>query len=212
MPPYDRAVNTVFQDYALFPHMSVAENVAYGLRVARVDRGERARRGDEALEMVGLSGFGGRRPGELSGGQQQRVALARAIVNRPSAAARRAAGALDLKLRKQLQLELKPIQRQVGTTFVYVTHDQEEALAMATGSRSSARDESSRSGRRARSTCGPRSRFVADFIGVSNVIERDGERLHDPPREDPAARARRRRRRPAHRARPRRRASPTRAW
>ncbi|MGN6216077.1 MAG: ABC transporter ATP-binding protein, partial [Solirubrobacterales bacterium] len=129
VPPYDRAVNTVFQDYALFSHMSVGQNVEYGMRVARVDRAERAKRRDEALEMVRLPGYADRRPGELSGGQRQRVALARALVNLPKVLLLdEPLGALDLKLRKELQVELKRIQRDVGITFVYVTHDQEEAL------------------------------------------------------------------------------------
>ena len=132
VPPYDRAVNTVFQDYALFPHMTVGDNVAYGLRVAGVDRSERARRRDEALEMVRLPGYAGRKPGELSGGQRQRVALARAIVNRPKVLLLdEPLGALDLKLREQMQVELKTIQSEVGITFVYVTHDQDEALTMS---------------------------------------------------------------------------------
>ena len=132
MPPYERAVNTVFQDYALFPHMTVADNVAYGLKVARVDKAERARRRDEALEMVRLPGYGDRKPGELSGGQRQRVALARAIVDRPRVLLLdEPLGALDLKLRERIQTELKSIQGEVGITFVYVTHDQDEALTMS---------------------------------------------------------------------------------
>ena len=132
VPPYDRAVNTVFQDYALFPHMTVGENVAYGLRVAGVAKAERAKRRDEALEMVRLPGYGDRKPGELSGGQRQRVALARAIVNRPKVLLLdEPLGALDLKLREQMQVELKTIQGEVGITFVYVTHDQDEALTMS---------------------------------------------------------------------------------
>ena len=132
VPPYDRAVNTVFQDYALFPHMTVGENVAYGLQVAEVAKAERAKRRDEALEMVRLPGYGDRKPGELSGGQRQRVALARAIVNRPKVLLLdEPLGALDLKLREQMQVELKSIQGEVGITFVYVTHDQDEALTMS---------------------------------------------------------------------------------
>ncbi len=132
VPPYDRQVNTVFQDYALFPHMTVSANVEYGLRVARADRAERERRGREALEMVRLAGYGDRRPSELSGGQRQRVALARAIVNRPKVLLLdEPLGALDLKLREQMQVELKGIQGEVGITFIYVTHDQEEALTMS---------------------------------------------------------------------------------
>src|SRR3954451_11433527 len=131
-PPFARDVNTVFQDYALFPHMSVRENVEYGLRVKRVPRAQRGTRVAEALEMVRLGGYGDRRPGQLSGGQRQRVALARALVNRPRALLLgEAPGARDLKLREQLQGELKRIQQEVGITFVYVTHDQDEALTMS---------------------------------------------------------------------------------
>ena len=132
VPPYDRDVNTVFQDYALFPHMTVAENVAYGLMIRKVPAAERAKRAEEMLAMVKLGGFGGRKPSQLSGGQRQRVALARALVNRPSVLLLdEPLGALDLKLREQMQVELKAIQRQVGITFIYVTHDQGEALSMS---------------------------------------------------------------------------------
>ena len=189
VPPYDRAVNTVFQDYALFPHMTVGENVAYGLRVARVAKEERAKRRDEALEMVRLPGYGDRKPGELSGGQRQRVALARAIVNRPKVLLLdEPLGALDLKLREQMQVELKSIQGDVGITFVYVTHDQDEALTM------SDRIAVFNDGRIEQVSPPvelyeqPATEFVAGFVGVSNVLERDGVALHDPPGEDPAAR------------------------
>ncbi len=178
VPPYDRAVNTVFQDYALFPHMTVGENVAYGLRIARVDKAERARRRDEALEMVRLPGYGERKPGELSGGQRQRVALARAIVNRPRVLLLdEPLGALDLKLREQMQVELKAIQGEVGITFVYVTHDQDEALTM------SDRIAVFNEGRIEQVSPPvelyerPASEFVAGFVGVSNMIERDGDRF-----------------------------------
>ena len=178
VPPYDRAVNTVFQDYALFPHMTVGENVAYGLKVSGVDKAERARRRDEALEMVRLPGYAERRPGELSGGQRQRVALARAIVNRPKVLLLdEPLGALDLKLREQMQVELKTIQGEVGITFVYVTHDQDEALTM------SDRIAVFNDGRIEQVSPPqelyerPRNEFVAGFVGVSNVIERDGKRL-----------------------------------
>src|SRR3954471_3849162 len=132
LPPAERDVNTVFQDYALFPHMSVGANVAYGLKVKKVAKGERAKRVEEALAMVRLEGYGDRRPNQLSGGQRQRVALARALVNRPRCPPLdEPLGALDLKLRQQLQVELKRIQSEVGITFVYVTHDQDEALTMS---------------------------------------------------------------------------------
>ena len=132
LPPYDRPVNTVFQDYALFPHMTVLQNVEYGLMVKKVKKGERRTRAAEALEMVRLGGYGDRKPSQLSGGQRQRVALARAIVNRPRVLLLdEPLGALDLKLRQEMQIELKSIQREVGITFVYVTHDQEEALTMS---------------------------------------------------------------------------------
>jgi putative spermidine/putrescine transport system ATP-binding protein len=177
VPPYDRAVNTVFQDYALFPHMTVGQNVEYGLRVAKVDKGERGRRRDEALEMVRLPGYAGRKPGELSGGQRQRVALARAIVNRPKVLLLdEPLGALDLKLREQMQVELKSIQGDVGITFVYVTHDQEEALTMSDRIAvfSDGRIEQVSPPRELYEH--PVNEFVAGFVGVSNVIERGGER------------------------------------
>ena len=178
VPPYDRAVNTVFQDYALFPHMSVGENVAYGMRVAKVGKAERARRRDEALEMVRLPGYADRKPGELSGGQRQRVALARAIVNRPRVLLLdEPLGALDLKLREQMQTELKTIQEEVRITFVYVTHDQDEALRM------SDRIAVFNEGRIEQVSPPfelyeqPSSEFVAGFVGVSNLLERNGERF-----------------------------------
>ena len=178
VPPYDRAVNTVFQDYALFPHMTVGDNVAYGLKVAGVDRAERGRRGKEALEMVRLPGYADRKPGELSGGQRQRVALARAIVNRPKVLLLdEPLGALDLKLREQMQVELKTIQSEVGITFVYVTHDQDEALTMSDRIAvfSDGRIEQVSPPRELYEQ--PVNEFVAGFVGVSNVIERDGKRL-----------------------------------
>src|SRR6266498_3665656 len=132
LPPYRRDVNTVFQSYALFPHFNVFENVAFGLRRKKVDRSEIERRVKESLELVDLVGFDRRKPGQMSGGQQQRVALARALVNRPKVLLLdEPLGALDLKLRKQMQLELKRIQEEVGITFIYVTHDQEEAMTMS---------------------------------------------------------------------------------
>jgi putative spermidine/putrescine transport system ATP-binding protein len=178
VPPYDRAINTVFQDYALFPHMTVGDNVAYGLKVAGIDKAERAKRSDEALEMVRLPGYADRKPGELSGGQRQRVALARAIVNRPKVLLLdEPLGALDLKLREQMQVELKTIQSEVGITFVYVTHDQDEALTMSDRIAvfSEGRIEQVSPPRELYEQ--PVNEFVAGFVGVSNVIERDGERL-----------------------------------
>ncbi|HEX5593693.1 MAG TPA: ABC transporter ATP-binding protein [Solirubrobacterales bacterium] len=178
VPPYDRAVNTVFQDYALFPHMSVGENVEYGMKVARVDKAERRQRREEALEMVRLPGYADRKPGELSGGQRQRVALARAIVNRPKVLLLdEPLGALDLKLREEMQSELKTIQGEVGITFVYVTHDQDEALTM------SDRIAVFNNGRIEQVSPPlelyehPANEFVAGFVGVSNLIERDGGRM-----------------------------------
>jgi putative spermidine/putrescine transport system ATP-binding protein len=178
LPAYDREVNTVFQDYALFPHMSVAENVEYGLRVIRVPKDERARRASEALEMVRLSGFGQRKPAELSGGQRQRVALARAIVNRPRVLLLdEPLGALDLKLREQMQVELKSIQAEVGITFVYVTHDQEEALTMSDRIAVFNEGRIEQVGPPAEVYEQPQNPFVAGFVGVSNLLERDGTRF-----------------------------------
>ncbi|MFM7776134.1 MAG: ABC transporter ATP-binding protein, partial [Actinomycetota bacterium] len=132
LPPYDRDVNTVFQDYALFPHMDVITNIEYGLRVKKVPKEERREKALKALEQVRLSGYENRKPSQLSGGQRQRVALARALVNRPSVLLLdEPLGALDLKLRQQMQIELKELQREVGITFIFVTHDQEEALTMS---------------------------------------------------------------------------------
>jgi spermidine/putrescine transport system ATP-binding protein len=181
VPPYRRDVNMVFQHYALFPHMNVYDNIAFGLRHKKVDKDEIRRRVSEALGLVELEGRERRRPRQLSGGQQQRVALARALVNRPRALLLdEPLGALDLKLRRAMQLELKRIQREVGITFVYVTHDQEEALTMSdrlavmNGGRieqlGAPRDLYER----------PATRFVADFLGTSNILsgrlERDGDR------------------------------------
>jgi putative spermidine/putrescine transport system ATP-binding protein len=177
-PPYDRAVNTVFQDYALFPHMSVGENVEYGMRVARVGKADRARRRDEALEMVRLPGDAVRKPAVLSGGQRQRVALARAIVNRPKVLLLdEPLGALDLKLREQMQVELKSIQGDVGITFVYVTHDQDEALTMSDRIAVFADGRVQQVSPPLELYEHPENEFVAGFVGVSNVIERDGERV-----------------------------------
>jgi spermidine/putrescine transport system ATP-binding protein len=171
LPPFKRDINTVFQQYALFPHMSVRQNVEYGLRMKRVPKTERATRVDQALEMVQLAQLGARSPRQLSGGQQQRVALARALVNRPRVLLLdEPLGALDLKLRKGMQLELKHLQSSLGITFVYVTHDQEEALTM------SDRIVLMRQGRVAQVGTPrdlydrPASRYVADFIGETNLL------------------------------------------
>jgi putative spermidine/putrescine transport system ATP-binding protein len=178
LPPFERDVNTVFQDYALFPHLSVADNVAYGLRVRKVPHQERRRRVDDALEMVRLPGLGGRRPAQLSGGQRQRVALARAIVNRPQVLLLdEPLGALDLKLRQEMQVELKRIQQEVGITFVYVTHDQEEALTMSDRLAVFNEGRIEQVGAPAEVYERPGSEFIAGFVGVSNVLERDGRRF-----------------------------------
>jgi putative spermidine/putrescine transport system ATP-binding protein len=177
LPPYDRPVNTVFQDYALFPHMTVTQNVEYGLMVKRVEKGERRRRAEAALEMVRLGGYGARKPAQLSGGQRQRVALARAIVNEPQVLLLdEPLGALDLKLRQEMQIELKRIQQEVGITFVYVTHDQEEALTMSDRLAVFNRGRIEQIGPPAEVYEHPESEFIAGFVGVSNVIERDGRR------------------------------------
>ena len=171
MPPYARDVNTVFQDYALFPHMSVADNVGYGLMIRKVPRPERSRRVAEALAMVRLEGYDKRRPGQLSGGQRQRVALARALVNRPRVLLLdEPLGALDLKLRQEMQIELKAIQQEVGITFIYVTHDQEEALAMSDRMAIFNHGRIEQVGSPADVYERPATSFVAGFVGVSNVI------------------------------------------
>jgi putative spermidine/putrescine transport system ATP-binding protein len=175
LPPYDREVNTVFQDYALFPHMTVAENVEYGMRVRKVAKAERARRRDEALEMVRLVGYGDRKPGELSGGQRQRVALARSIVNRPRVLLLdEPLGALDLKLREQMQVELKQIQGEVQITFIYVTHDQDEALTMSDRIAVFNDGRIEQVGTPAEVYEEPANPFVSGFVGVSNVLSREG--------------------------------------
>jgi spermidine/putrescine transport system ATP-binding protein len=195
-PPYKRDVNTVFQSYALFPHLSVEKNVAFGLERQKVGRDEVRTRTGEALELVQLGHLGKRKPGQLSGGQQQRVALARALVNRPRALLLdEPLGALDLRLRKQLQIELKRIQQDVGITFVHVTHDQEEAMTMADTIAVMHDGRIEQAGGAADLYERPRTEFVANFLGVSNLIDgklgasqgslssvetHDGARLHVP--------------------------------
>jgi len=169
--PYQRDVNTVFQDYALFPHMTVAENVGYGPMVRGAAKDERAGRVDEALGVVHLGGFGDRKPGQLSGGQRQRVALARALINRPRVILLdEPLGALDLKLRHAMQIELKSIQREVGITFIYVTHDQEEALNMSDRLAVFNRGTIEQVGPPQEVYEAPRTAFVAGFVGISNVV------------------------------------------
>ncbi|WP_250574287.1 ABC transporter ATP-binding protein [Nonomuraea sediminis] len=171
LAPFERDVNTVFQDYALFPHMSVQENVEYGLRVKRVAKHERRERAMEALKSVRLEGFGGRRPAQLSGGQRQRVALARALVNRPRVLLLdEPLGALDLKLREEMQVELKAIQREVGITFLFVTHDQEEALTMSDRVAVFNEGRIEQVGTPAEIYERPATAFVAAFVGTSNLI------------------------------------------
>jgi len=179
LPPYARDVNTVFQDYALFPHMNVRANVAYGLMVRGVPKGERSARADRLLEQVRLPGVGDRRPSQLSGGQRQRVALARALVNEPKVLLLdEPLGALDLKLREQMQAELKALQRRLGITFVFVTHDQHEALSMSDriGVFSHGRIEQVGSPREVYER--PATRFVAEFVGAANLIEGEAARRY----------------------------------
>ena len=173
-PPYRRPVNTVFQDYALFPHLNVQDNVAYGLMIARVPKAERHHAADEALDLVALSGFSKRKPSELSGGQRQRVALARALVNKPKVLLLdEPLGALDLKLREQMQGELKSLQRQLGITFVFVTHDQGEALSMADRIAVFNNGKVQQVDSPLVLYDSPKTPFVADFVGSSNVLPVD---------------------------------------
>lgn len=174
LPPFDRDVNTVFQDYALFPHMTVAQNVAYGLVVRKVPRAQRRARVTEALRTVRLTEFGRRKPSQLSGGQRQRVALARALVMHPTVLLLdEPLGALDLKLREQMQVELKQIQREVGIAFVYVTHDQEEALTMSDRIAVIANGRIEQVGAPAEVYERPATPFVAGFVGTSNLLRGD---------------------------------------
>jgi len=172
VPPYDRDINTVFQDYALFPHMSVLDNVAYGLMVRKVAKAERHARAEEMLDLVKLAGLGGRRPAELSGGQRQRVALARALINHPRVLLLdEPLGALDLKLREQMQVELKGLQRKIGITFVYVTHDQQEALGMSDRLAVFNEGRIEQVGTPQEIYEHPATEFVAGFVGNSNLVD-----------------------------------------
>jgi putative spermidine/putrescine transport system ATP-binding protein len=178
LPPYARPVNTVFQDYALFPHMNIRDNVAYGLMVQGVEKAQRHARADQMLDLVRLSGVGARRPGQLSGGQRQRVALARALINQPQVLLLdEPLGALDLKLREQMQTELKALQRQLGITFLFITHDQHEALSMSDriGVFNNGRLEQVGAPQAIYNR--PATRFVAEFVGAANVF--DGERARE---------------------------------
>ena len=177
VPPFDRDVNTVFQDYALFPHMSVGENIAYGLMVRKIPKAERVTRVIEALRMVRLEQYQHRRPGQLSGGQRQRVALARALVNRPKVLLLdEPLGALDLKLREEMQIELKEIQQQVGITFIYVTHDQVEALTMSDRLAVFNLGRIEQVGSPADVYERPKTTFVAGFVGTSNLLTGESAR------------------------------------
>ncbi len=182
LPPYKRSVNTVFQDYALFPHMTVGENVAYGLMIKGVARAERRAKAEDALAMVKLSGFDERKPGQLSGGQRQRVALARALINQPKVLLLdEPLGALDLKLREQMQEELKALQKALAITFIFVTHDQGEALSMADRVAIFNEGRIVQVGTPAEVYERPRSRFVADFVGSSNVLAPEFSKAHGGP-------------------------------
>jgi len=184
LPPYERSVNTVFQDYALFPHMTVDQNIGYGLMIKGVPRAERARRVDAMLDLVRLPGFGYRKPSQLSGGQRQRVALARALVNHPKVLLLdEPLGALDLKLRQQMQVELKNIQREVGITFIFVTHDQEEALTMSDRIAVFSQGKIEQVGNPADVYEHPSTEFVAGFVGTSNLVSGEvAQRITGSPR------------------------------
>lgn len=172
LPPYERPVNTVFQDYALFPHMTVGENVGYGLMIRKTPRAEREKRVAEMLDLVHLGNYQARKPSQLSGGQRQRVALARALINQPRVLLLdEPLGALDLKLRQQMQIELKTIQREVGITFIFVTHDQEEALSMSNRIAVFNEGKIEQIGTPAELYERPRTPFVASFVGTSNMLE-----------------------------------------
>ena len=184
LPPYKRHVNTVFQDYALFPHLNVRDNVAYGLMIAGQGRAERHQAAEDALEMVALPGYGSRKPSELSGGQRQRVALARALINKPRVLLLdEPLGALDLKLREQMQEELNSLQRKLGITFGFVTHDQGEALSMADWVAVFNEGRVAQVGTPSEVYGRPATRFVADFVGSSNVLPPDLTRAFGGPAE-----------------------------
>ncbi|HNK63134.1 MAG TPA: ABC transporter ATP-binding protein [Anaerolineales bacterium] len=171
LPPYERPVNTVFQDYALFPHMTIEENIGYGLMIKGIAKDERAQRVEEMLKLVRLPGYGQRKPSQLSGGQRQRVALARALINHPKVLLLdEPLGALDLKLRQQMQVELKNIQREVGITFIFVTHDQEEALTMSDRIAVFNEGKIEQVGSPADVYEHPSTPFVAGFVGTSNLV------------------------------------------
>jgi putative spermidine/putrescine transport system ATP-binding protein len=171
-PPYARPVNTVFQDYALFPHMSIRDNVAYGLMVRKVGKAERVKRADELLSLVELQSVGDRRPAQLSGGQRQRVALARALINQPQVLLLdEPLGALDLKLREQMQSELKALQRRLGITFLFITHDQHEALSMSDRIGVFNKGRLEQVGTPQQVYDAPMTRFVANFVGAANVLD-----------------------------------------
>ena len=174
LPPFERDVNTVFQDYALFPHMNVGDNIAYGLMVKKIPQVERTKRVDEMLELVQLTGFSERKPSQLSGGQRQRVALARALINHPKVLLLdEPLGALDLKLRQQMQVELKALQKRVGITFIFVTHDQEEALTMSDRIAVFSQGRIEQIGTPSDIYEKPATQFVASFVGISNLINGD---------------------------------------
>ena len=179
LPPYERDVNTVFQDYALFPHMDVISNIEYGLRVKGVEKKERREKALRALDQVRLSGYENRKPNQLSGGQRQRVALARALVNRPLVLLLdEPLGALDLKLREQMQLELKELQREVGITFIFVTHDQEEALTMSDRIAAFNNGKIEQVDTPQNIYENPKSKFVAEFVGKTNTVEVQGAKVN----------------------------------
>ncbi len=174
VPPYKRNVNTVFQDYALFPHMTIAENIGYGLLIRKLPKHEIKKKVEEMLEMVRLPNVGNRKPSELSGGQKQRIALARALVNQPKVLLLdEPLGALDLKLREEMQIELKAIQKRVGITFVFVTHDQEEALSMSDRIAIFNKGKVEQIGTPEEIYEKPNSAFIANFVGISNILSGD---------------------------------------